>query len=105
MAVDRADGAGRYPRRGVAQIEPEQDGPCRDINFDPTVLPSVSARRRPVSGGTVSLSQVIRPAHRRGKKSRFHTVRPVRCAIRVMATVFARLEKAPCTALMCGFAS
>src|SRR3984957_2178002 len=25
----------------VQQIEPEQDGPCRDINFDPTVLPSV----------------------------------------------------------------
>jgi catalase len=24
----------------VQQIEPEQDGPCRDINFDPTVLPS-----------------------------------------------------------------
>jgi catalase len=22
------------------QIEPERDGPCRDINFDPTVLPS-----------------------------------------------------------------
>jgi catalase len=24
----------------VLQIEPERDGPCRDINFDPTVLPS-----------------------------------------------------------------
>jgi catalase len=24
----------------VQQIEPEADGPCRDINFDPTVLPS-----------------------------------------------------------------
>jgi catalase len=24
----------------VEQIEPERDGPCRDINFDPTVLPS-----------------------------------------------------------------
>jgi catalase len=24
----------------VQQIEPEVDGPCRDINFDPTVLPS-----------------------------------------------------------------
>jgi catalase len=24
----------------VKQIEPERDGPCRDINFDPTVLPS-----------------------------------------------------------------
>ena len=24
----------------VKQIEPEPDGPCRDINFDPTVLPS-----------------------------------------------------------------
>ena len=24
----------------VRQIEPEPDGPCRDINFDPTVLPS-----------------------------------------------------------------
>src|SRR5277367_1265576 len=24
----------------VQQIEPERDGPCRDINFDPTVLPS-----------------------------------------------------------------
>jgi catalase len=24
----------------VQHIEPEQDGPCRDINFDPTVLPS-----------------------------------------------------------------
>src|SRR6516164_3919763 len=24
----------------VQQIEPEPDGPCRDINFDPTVLPS-----------------------------------------------------------------
>jgi catalase len=24
----------------VQQIEPEQDGPCRDINYDPTVLPS-----------------------------------------------------------------
>lgn len=23
----------------VRQIEPEVDGPCRDINFDPTVLP------------------------------------------------------------------
>ena len=23
----------------VQQIEPERDGPCRDINFDPTVLP------------------------------------------------------------------
>jgi len=23
----------------VQQIEPEPDGPCRDINFDPTVLP------------------------------------------------------------------
>jgi catalase len=24
----------------VQQIEPERDGPCRDINFDPTVLPT-----------------------------------------------------------------
>ena len=24
----------------VREIEPERDGPCRDINFDPTVLPS-----------------------------------------------------------------
>jgi catalase len=24
----------------VQQIEPERDGPCRDINFDPTVLPA-----------------------------------------------------------------
>ena len=24
----------------VQQIEAERDGPCRDINFDPTVLPS-----------------------------------------------------------------
>ncbi len=24
----------------VQQIEPEADGPCRDINYDPTVLPS-----------------------------------------------------------------
>ena len=24
----------------VNQIEPERDGPCRDINFDPTVLPA-----------------------------------------------------------------
>ncbi len=24
----------------VKQIEPERDGPCRDINFDPTVLPA-----------------------------------------------------------------
>jgi catalase len=24
----------------VQQIEPERDGPCRDLNFDPTVLPS-----------------------------------------------------------------
>ena len=24
----------------VQQIEPEQNGPCRDINYDPTVLPS-----------------------------------------------------------------
>jgi catalase len=24
----------------VQKIEPERDGPCRDINFDPTVLPS-----------------------------------------------------------------
>jgi catalase len=24
----------------VQQIEPDRDGPCRDINFDPTVLPS-----------------------------------------------------------------
>ncbi len=24
----------------VEQIEPERDGPCRDINFDPTVLPA-----------------------------------------------------------------
>ena len=24
----------------VQQIEPERNGPCRDINFDPTVLPS-----------------------------------------------------------------
>ena len=24
----------------VQQIEPEADGPCRDINFDPTILPS-----------------------------------------------------------------
>src|SRR5262249_27581147 len=24
----------------VQRIEPERDGPCRDINFDPTVLPS-----------------------------------------------------------------
>jgi catalase len=24
----------------VQQIEPEQDGPCRDINYDPTILPS-----------------------------------------------------------------
>jgi catalase len=23
----------------VAQIEPEPDGPCRDITFDPAVLP------------------------------------------------------------------
>jgi catalase len=23
----------------VHRIEPERDGPCRDINFDPTVLP------------------------------------------------------------------
>ena len=24
----------------VQKIEPERDGPCRDINFDPTVLPA-----------------------------------------------------------------
>jgi catalase len=24
----------------VDKIEPESDGPCRDINFDPTVLPA-----------------------------------------------------------------
>ena len=24
----------------VQQIEPERDGPCRDINYDPTVLPA-----------------------------------------------------------------
>ncbi len=24
----------------VQQIQPERDGPCRDINFDPTVLPT-----------------------------------------------------------------
>ena len=24
----------------VKEIEAERDGPCRDINFDPTVLPS-----------------------------------------------------------------
>ena len=24
----------------VQQIQPERDGPCRDINFDPAVLPS-----------------------------------------------------------------
>ncbi|MDR3530812.1 MAG: catalase, partial [Rhodopila sp.] len=24
----------------VQQIEPERNGPCRDINFDPTVLPT-----------------------------------------------------------------
>ena len=24
----------------VRQIEPEADGPCRDINYDPTVLPT-----------------------------------------------------------------
>jgi catalase len=24
----------------VKAIEPEPDGPCRDLNFDPTVLPS-----------------------------------------------------------------
>ena len=24
----------------VGQIEAERDGPCRDVNFDPTVLPS-----------------------------------------------------------------
>jgi catalase len=24
----------------VQQVEAERDGPCRDINFDPTVLPS-----------------------------------------------------------------
>jgi catalase len=24
----------------VKQIEAEADGPCRDINFDPTILPS-----------------------------------------------------------------
>ncbi len=24
----------------VQRIEPERDGPCRDINFDPTILPS-----------------------------------------------------------------
>ena len=24
----------------VQRIEPERDGPCRDINFDPTVLPT-----------------------------------------------------------------
>ena len=24
----------------VQKIEPELDGPCRDINFDPTVLPA-----------------------------------------------------------------
>jgi catalase len=24
----------------VQQIQPERDGPCRDINFDPTILPN-----------------------------------------------------------------
>jgi catalase len=24
----------------VQQIQPERDGPCREINYDPTVLPS-----------------------------------------------------------------
>jgi catalase len=24
----------------VRQVQPERDGPCRDINFDPTVLPA-----------------------------------------------------------------
>ena len=24
----------------VQRIEPERDGPCRDINYDPTILPS-----------------------------------------------------------------
>ena len=43
--------AGRPPRhRGrrrspCEQIEAERDGPCRDINFDPTVLPPVSGFR------------------------------------------------------------
>jgi catalase len=23
----------------VSAVEPEDDGPCRDLNFDPTVLP------------------------------------------------------------------
>jgi hypothetical protein len=33
-------GRRRVPCSDRQQIEPEPDGPCRDINFDPTVLPS-----------------------------------------------------------------
>ena len=48
----------------IAQhVQAERDGPCRDINFDPTVLPSgMRTSRRPVSRGTlVRVRKVVRP--------------------------------------------
>ena len=43
------------------QVEAERDGPCRDINFDPTVLPSgIRHIRRSVSGrALIRLRQVV----------------------------------------------
>ena len=49
----------------VQQIEAERDGPCRDINFDPTVLPTgITDVGRSVPGRAIlRLREVVRPAH------------------------------------------
>ena len=54
----------------VERIKPEPDGPCRDINYDPTVLPDgIAHLRRPVPGRPLGrLCGVLRPAHRRGRR-------------------------------------
>ena len=53
----------------VQQIQPERDIPCRDINFDPTVLPSRDHDiGQPVPGRPViRLREVVRPSHSGGQ--------------------------------------
>ncbi len=53
----------------VQDIEPEANGPCRDINYDPTVLPTGMRNvGRSVPGGAlIRLPQILRSAHGRSR--------------------------------------
>jgi catalase len=63
----------------VQRIEPEQDGPCRDINFDPTVLPQgirVSDDPFPAARSSVYRKSYDLRAAEAGDYPRTETVKP-----------------------------